>query len=124
MGMMQKVEHPCIIKLLDNIDTEDRIFMFMVYCSGGDLMSRIRKRECRTENILLWNDTDETRLQICDFGYSKDITQSEMRNKKCPSNQKVPFNPKSAPGPKKCPLTQKLPPTLKSRYTLLSIYTH
>jgi serine/threonine-protein kinase Chk2 len=108
--LMRKVGHPCIVKLFDDIVVKDRAFIFMEYCLGGDLMARIRSnefldentakiffyqmchsvnylhsqdvvhRDLKPENILLLNGDDETRIKICDFGVSKDMTQSELQS--------------------------------------------
>jgi serine/threonine-protein kinase Chk2 len=48
--LMRKVEHPCIVKLFDDIVVEDRAFIFMEYCLGGDLMARIRSNGFLGEN--------------------------------------------------------------------------
>jgi serine/threonine-protein kinase Chk2 len=108
--LMRKVEHPCIIKLIESIVTEDRAFMIMEFCPGGDLMARIQlkkflgectakiyfyqicnaisylhsqhitHRDVKPENVLLLNNDDETKIKICDFGISKDTTQSELQS--------------------------------------------
>jgi serine/threonine-protein kinase Chk2 len=106
--IMRQLQHPCGIKLLDNIDAGNQVYMFLEYCPGGDLLSRILKnkylqeplskfyfyqlchaiqylhlndvthRDLKPDNILLMGDDEETLLKVSDFGLSKDVAQSDL----------------------------------------------
>lgn len=42
---MQKINHPNIVRLLDVARTNNYLYMFLEYCSDGDLKEFVQKKE-------------------------------------------------------------------------------
>ncbi|XP_042877054.1 serine/threonine-protein kinase Chk2-like [Penaeus japonicus] len=99
--LLQSVDHPCIIKLQNVIDTPEKIYIVMELAEGGELFDRlasnrrlpestvkfyfyqvalavqylhrknITHRDIKPENVLLGTDEEFTRVKLTDFGLSK-----------------------------------------------------
>lgn len=99
--LLQSVDHPCIIRLQDVIDTPEKIYIVMELAEGGELFDRlasnrrlpestvkfyfyqlalavqylhrknITHRDIKPENVLLGSDEEFTRIKLTDFGLSK-----------------------------------------------------
>lgn len=99
--LLQSVDHPCIIRLQDVIDTPEKIYIVMELAEGGELFDRltsnkrlpeatvkfyffqlalavrylhmrnITHRDIKPENILLATDEEYTLIKLTDFGLSK-----------------------------------------------------
>jgi len=101
IAMMQLVNHPCIIRMLDVYEDQKRIYMVMQLAQFGDFFARWKKRklfeedvariiiwklldatqylhalgivhrDLKPENILCLDAEDDTKIVISDFGLSK-----------------------------------------------------
>ncbi|KAG7165109.1 serine/threonine-protein kinase Chk2-like isoform X2 [Homarus americanus] len=99
--LLQSVDHPCIIRLQDVIETPEKMYIIMELAEGGELFDRlaangrlpeatvkfyffqlalavqylhmksITHRDIKPENILLATDEEYTRVKLTDFGLSK-----------------------------------------------------
>nr|XP_045600913.1 serine/threonine-protein kinase Chk2-like isoform X2 [Procambarus clarkii] len=99
--LLQSVDHPCIIRLQDVIETPAMMYIIMELAEGGELFDRltttgrlpeatakfyffqlalavqylhaknITHRDIKPENILLATDEENTRIKLTDFGLSK-----------------------------------------------------
>lgn len=101
-------EHPGIVTLLDNLETETHVFFIMEYVDGGPLLHRIVSRgtfsendarillrtllltlrflaelgcvhrDIKPENILVDNHTKKWPVKLTDFGFSEKIRPDEL----------------------------------------------
>uniref|UniRef100_A0A0P4VZK1 Serine/threonine-protein kinase Chk2 n=1 Tax=Scylla olivacea TaxID=85551 RepID=A0A0P4VZK1_SCYOL len=99
--LLKSVDHPCIIKFLDAIETPEKMFIVMEAAGGGELFDRLVSRGClpepavkfffyqlllavqylhqrkithrdiKPENILLATTDEFTTIKLTDFGLSK-----------------------------------------------------
>ena len=106
----QKLDHKHIIKFIDYLDTQKKVFIFLEYATNGDLFHFINKnkkiskpqllkffhqtckaikylhsknimhRDLKPENILL---DEKLNVKICDFGWSTEFTELESRKTLC-----------------------------------------
>ncbi|KAJ6710229.1 SERINE/THREONINE-PROTEIN KINASE UNC-51-RELATED [Salix koriyanagi] len=51
ISILSTINHPNIIRLFEFIETEDRIFLVLEYCDGGDLAGYIRRHGKVTEVV-------------------------------------------------------------------------
>ncbi|KAG5251620.1 hypothetical protein OIU76_007845 [Salix suchowensis] len=51
ISTLSTINHPNIIRLFEFIETEDRIFLVLEYCDGGDLAGYIRRHGKVTEVV-------------------------------------------------------------------------
>ncbi|XP_074273351.1 serine/threonine-protein kinase ATG1a [Silene latifolia] len=103
--ILRNVNHPNIIRLFDAIETEERIFLVLEYCDGGDLGEYIHRhgrvsedvakhfmkqlaaglrvlrenhlihRDLKPQNLLLSSKEVTPMLKIGDFGFARYLTQ-------------------------------------------------
>ena len=101
ISLMKSLNHPNIIKLYDVIYHNDKVYMILEYCNGGDLSKYIRKgkniyddkyfneilegmkylydnkimhRDIKPANFLIHDHT----IKITDFGFAKSIDKHEL----------------------------------------------
>lgn len=51
-----RMNHPCVVKTINILETRDKIIQIMEYCDGGDLISYVR-------NVML------QKLKMCTYTY-------------------------------------------------------
>lgn len=55
IGILRRISHPNIIKVLDIVEQGNKVYLFMEYCSKGDLLEYVRRKgilpENKTKNI-------------------------------------------------------------------------
>lgn len=111
------IEHPCIIQLLDVIDTENNLFIILELADGGELFDKILEkirfsekeaklhfyqmvsavkylhkkniahRDLKPENILLSNDDSNPLIKISDMGLSKLVDHTTFLQTFCGTPQ-------------------------------------
>ncbi|XP_008783542.2 serine/threonine-protein kinase ATG1a-like isoform X1 [Phoenix dactylifera] len=115
IAILRQVSHPNIVRLHQAIQTEDKIFLVLEYCSGGDLAAYIQRRgrvseavarhfmrqlasglqvlqennlihrDLKPQNLLL-SSTDETPvLKIGDFGFARYLMPQGLADTLCGS---------------------------------------
>ncbi|XP_073111994.1 serine/threonine-protein kinase ATG1a isoform X2 [Elaeis guineensis] len=115
ISILRQVSHPNIVCLHQAIQTEDKIFLVLEYCTGGDLAAYIQRRgrvseavarhfmrqlasglqvlwknnlihrDLKPQNLLL-SSTDETPvLKIGDFGFARYLTPQGLADTLCGS---------------------------------------
>ncbi|XP_008808264.1 serine/threonine-protein kinase ATG1a [Phoenix dactylifera] len=115
ISILRQVSHPNIIRLHQAIQTEDKIFLVLEYCMGGDLAAYIERRgrvseavarhfmrqlasglqilresnlihrDLKPQNLLL-SSTDETPvLKIGDFGFARYLMPQGLADTLCGS---------------------------------------
>jgi len=113
MQILQRVDHPNIIKLHEMIEADNKLYFVMELVTGGELFDRIvdkgsyseddakilvRKivnaidylhkqdiahRDLKPENLLVKSIEDDTEIKIADFGLSKIIDKDKMMQTAC-----------------------------------------
>ena len=53
IGILQKINHPNIVKLYDVARTSNYLYMFLEYCKDGDLKEYLLKKEDKTLSEVL-----------------------------------------------------------------------
>ncbi|OHT03851.1 Calcium/calmodulin-dependent protein kinase type 1 [Tritrichomonas foetus] len=110
--ILQQLSHPNIVQLYDLLKDDDRIYIIMEFCSGGELFEHILEREHLTEaeakpmikeilsglkfvhsfgiahrdlkpENLLFGDDGE--IKISDFGFSRFVDQNGLAQTPCGS---------------------------------------
>jgi len=97
IDILQKLDHPHIVKPMETFQYQSQIYIIMEVCSGGDLYSRdpyseeetariihsvlsavsymhscgVAHRDLKYENILFVNDSAKSPIKLIDFGLSK-----------------------------------------------------
>lgn len=115
ISILRQVSHPNIVRLHEAIQTEDKIFLVLEYCAGGDLAEYIQRRgrvpeavarhfmrqlasglqvlrennlihrDLKPQNLLL-SGTDETPvLKIGDFGFARYLMPQGLADTLCGS---------------------------------------
>nr|XP_010934020.1 serine/threonine-protein kinase ATG1a isoform X1 [Elaeis guineensis] len=115
IAILRQVSHPNIVRLHQAIQTEDKIFLVLEYCTGGDLAAYIQRRgrvseavarhfmrqlasglqvlqennlihrDLKPQNLLL-SSTDETPvLKIGDFGFARYLMPQGLADTLCGS---------------------------------------
>ncbi|KAG1682193.1 Serine/threonine-protein kinase Chk2 [Nymphon striatum] len=113
VNVMKNLDHPCIVKIENVIDTPDYLYIILELVEGGELFDRIvsckklkesnakllfyqmvlavqylhsqgiTHRDLKAENILLTNEEDQTLIKVTDFGLSKLINSSTVMQTFC-----------------------------------------
>ncbi|KAJ4884874.1 Protein kinase superfamily protein [Raphanus sativus] len=115
ISILRTIDHPNIIRLHESIETGDRIFLVLEYCSGGDLADYINlhgkvsepvakhfmrqlalglqvlqekhciHRDLKPQNLLLSSKEVTPLLKIADFGFARSLTPESMADTFCGS---------------------------------------
>ncbi|KAL0866112.1 hypothetical protein Bca101_045230 [Brassica carinata] len=113
ISILRTIDHPNIIRLHEAIETGDRIFLVLEYCSGGDLAEYINlhgkvsepvakhfmrqlglqvlqekhciHRDLKPQNLLLSSKEVTPQLKIGDFGFARSLTPECMAETFCGS---------------------------------------
>ncbi|KAL9229039.1 hypothetical protein vseg_004555 [Gypsophila vaccaria] len=113
--ILRNVRHPNIIRLFDSVETEDRIFLVLEYCDGGDLGEYIHRhgrvsedvarhfmkqlaaglqvlrenhlihRDLKPQNLLLSSKEATPMLKIGDFGFARYLNSQALAETLCGS---------------------------------------
>lgn len=111
--IMQRLTHPCIVKMYDIVNRPDSVFIKLEFMKGGELLTRIQKkkflseansklffyqmcdaikylhdqkithRDLKPDNILLASSDENTLLKISDFGLSKLVRNNSVLRTLC-----------------------------------------
>ncbi|GMI98495.1 autophagy-related protein 1a [Hibiscus trionum] len=115
ISILSTINHPNIIQLFEAIETEDRIFLVLEYCDGGDLATYINRhgkaseeisrhfmrqlaaglqvlqekhlihRDLKPQNLLLSTKGATPQLKIGDFGFARSLTPEDLAATLCGS---------------------------------------
>ncbi|KAL0714988.1 hypothetical protein Bca4012_021967 [Brassica carinata] len=115
ISILSTIDHPNIIRFYEAIETGDRIFLVLEYCSGGDLAEYINlhgkvseavakhfmrqlalglqvlqekhciHRDLKPQNLLLSSKDVTPLLKIGDFGFARSLTPESMAETFCGS---------------------------------------
>ncbi|KAF3526291.1 hypothetical protein F2Q69_00049718 [Brassica cretica] len=115
ISILRTIDHPNIIRLHEAIETGDRIFLVLEYCSGGDLaeyitlhgkvsepvakhfmrqlalgLQALQEKHCihrdlKPQNLLLSSKEVTPLLKIGDFGFARSLTPEAMAETFCGS---------------------------------------
>ncbi|KAG7629378.1 putative serine/threonine-protein kinase ATG1a Group-Pl-3 family [Arabidopsis thaliana] len=115
ISILSTIDHPNIIRFYEAIETGDRIFLVLEYCSGGDLAGYINRhgkvpeavakhfmrqlalglqvlqekhfihRDLKPQNLLLSSKEVTPLLKIGDFGFARSLTPESMAETFCGS---------------------------------------
>ncbi|KAM4051150.1 serine/threonine-protein kinase Chk2 isoform 1-T2 [Anomaloglossus baeobatrachus] len=110
--ILKKINHPCLIKIEDVIDSDDHFYIVLEMMEGGELFHRILKsrpkestlklyfyqillavqylhdngiihRDLKLENVLLSSTNEECCVKITDFGQSKILGETSLMTTLC-----------------------------------------
>ncbi|XP_048233648.1 serine/threonine-protein kinase ATG1a isoform X2 [Ricinus communis] len=115
ISILSTINHPNIIRLFESIENEDRIFLVLEYCDGGDLAAYVHRhgkvseavarhfmrqlaaglqvlqenhlihRDLKPQNLLLSSNEETPRLKIGDFGFARSLTPQDLADTLCGS---------------------------------------
>ncbi|KAH8488913.1 hypothetical protein H0E87_024515 [Populus deltoides] len=115
ISILSTINHPNIIRFFESIETEDRIFLVLEYCEGGDLAFYIQRhgkvteavarhfmrqlavglqvlqekhlihRDLKPQNLLLSSNDLTPQLKIGDFGFARSLASSDLADTLCGS---------------------------------------
>lgn len=115
ISILSTINHPNIIRLLKAIETEDKIYLVLEYCEGGDLAAYIHRhervseavarhfmrqlaaglqvlqekhlihRDLKPQNLLLSSNEPIPLLKIGDFGFARSLTPQGLADTLCGS---------------------------------------
>ncbi|XP_028752259.1 serine/threonine-protein kinase ATG1a isoform X2 [Neltuma alba] len=115
ISILSTIDHPNIIRLFDVIQTNDRIYLILEYCNGGDLATYIHRRgkvsesiarhfmrhlaaglmvlqekhlihrDLKPQNLLLSSIGGIPLLKIGDFGFARSLTPQGLADTLCGS---------------------------------------
>ncbi|KAK4268958.1 hypothetical protein QN277_022179 [Acacia crassicarpa] len=113
--ILRTINHPNIIRLFEAIQTNDRIYLILEYCNGGDLATYIHRRskvsesvarhfmkhlaaglmvlhekhlihrDLKPQNLLLSSTGGVPLLKIGDFGFARSLTPQGLADTLCGS---------------------------------------
>ncbi|MED6158647.1 hypothetical protein PIB30_034589 [Stylosanthes scabra] len=113
--ILSTINHPNIIRLFEAIQTTDRIYLVLEYCSGGDLAAYIHRhgkvseatarhfmiqlaaglqvlqeknlihRDLKPQNLLLATSAATPLMKIGDFGFARSLTPQGLADTLCGS---------------------------------------
>ncbi|CAJ1950575.1 unnamed protein product [Sphenostylis stenocarpa] len=115
ISILSTIQHPNIIRLIETIETDDRIYLVLEYCAGGDLATYIQRhdkvsetvarhfmrqlaagllvlqeknlihRDLKPENLLLTTTEAMPIMKIGDFGFARSLTPQGLADTLCGS---------------------------------------
>ncbi|XP_059634469.1 serine/threonine-protein kinase ATG1a [Cornus florida] len=115
ISILSDIRHPNIVRLFEAIETEDRIYLVLEYCDGGDLAGYIHRcgkvseavakhfmrqlaaglkvlnenrlihRDLKPQNLLLSTNEAAPLLKIGDFGFARYLTPQGLADTLCGS---------------------------------------
>ncbi|XP_057464025.1 serine/threonine-protein kinase ATG1a isoform X1 [Actinidia eriantha] len=115
ISILTNIRHPNIIRLFEAIETEDRIYLVLEYCDGGDLaayihrlgkvsqslashfirqlaaglqvlhVNRLIHRDLKPQNLLLSTNGEIPLLKIGDFGFARYLAPQGLADTLCGS---------------------------------------
>ncbi|KAK2993320.1 hypothetical protein RJ640_006808, partial [Escallonia rubra] len=115
ISILSNIRHPNIIRLFEAIETEDRIYLVLEYCDGGDLAAylhrrgklsqdvarhfmrqlasglqvlnenRLIHRDLKPQNLLLSTNEATPLLKIGDFGFARYLKPRDLADTLCGS---------------------------------------
>ncbi|XWS76796.1 hypothetical protein CRYUN_Cryun01aG0208600 [Craigia yunnanensis] len=115
ISILSTINHPNIIHFFEAVETEDRIFLVLEYCDGGDLAAYIHRhgkvseevarhfmrqlaaglqvlqekhlihRDLKPQNLLLSTKAATPQLKIGDFGFARSLTPQDLADTLCGS---------------------------------------
>ncbi|XP_073525423.1 uncharacterized protein [Phyllobates terribilis] len=115
ISILRRINHPNIIRLFDAIETDDKIFLVLEYCEGGDLGEYLHKhgrvsmdvarhfmrqlaaglkvlndnnlihRDLKPQNLLLTTKGLTPQMKIGDFGFARYLTPQSLADTLCGS---------------------------------------
>jgi Ca2+-binding EF-hand superfamily protein len=107
IDLMKLFRHPNLVKLLDNFESDEYIYIVMEFLNGGDMLSYIKKkkilnerraakviynialgvsylnafgivhRDLKPENLMLVDTSDSSSVKIIDFGLTRTVAHGE-----------------------------------------------
>ncbi|CAI8607772.1 unnamed protein product [Vicia faba] len=113
--ILRTIHHPNIIRLFEAIETNDRIYLVLEYCGGGDLAAYIHRygrvsesiakhfmrqlaaglqvlqeknlihRDLKPQNLLLETTSATPLMKIGDFGFARSLTPLQLADTLCGS---------------------------------------
>ena len=111
--ILKKLDHPCIVKIFDAVETQENLFIVLEFVEGGELFNRLvdvkkleesvakllfyqmlvavkylhdkgfTHRDLKPENVLLSSSNDATLIKITDFGLSKFVGEQSLMQTLC-----------------------------------------
>lgn len=115
ISILSTIHHPNIIQLFEAIQTNDRIYLVLEYCGGGDLSAYIQRygrvsesvarhfmrqlaaglqvlqeknlihRDLKPQNLLLATTSATPLMKIGDFGFARSLTPLQLADTLCGS---------------------------------------
>ncbi|XP_050237692.1 serine/threonine-protein kinase ATG1a isoform X2 [Mercurialis annua] len=115
ISILSKINHPNIVRLFESLESEDKIYLVLEYCGGGDLAAYIQRRgkisqavakhfmrqlaaglqvlqenhlihrDLKPQNLLLSSNDETPRLKIGDFGFARSLTPQDLADTLCGS---------------------------------------
>lgn len=115
ISILSTIHHPNIIRLYEAIQTNDRIYLVLEYCAGGDLAAYIHRhgkvsepvarhfmrqlaaglqvlqeknlihRDLKPQNLLLATNATTPNMKIGDFGFARSLTPQGLADTLCGS---------------------------------------
>lgn len=115
ISILRQINHPNIVRLFESIETEDRIYLVLEYCGGGDLGAYLNRhgrvsadvarhfmrqlaaglqvlrennlihRDLKPQNLLLSSKDVTPSLKIGDFGFARYLTPQDLADTLCGS---------------------------------------
>jgi len=108
--VMRSLQHPRIVRYIDHFEESGTVYLLMEYCSGGDLLERVREtsifsekhardiilvvlealKHChdrnivhcdlKPDNLLLQSPCSDDVVKISDFGMAQEDADGQLRN--------------------------------------------